>query len=159
MEKSDQKLINLIQRNLFIVFHCLAYVFADSGFDVWLSNARGNIYSRRHVCKNPDDSSSGFWRFSWYELAIYDYPAVIDYVLKETNNSKVYIIGHSQGTTTLMTLLSERPEYNEYVAAASLLAPVGYLNNSDSLTHLFGNTWLKLKVEFESIKNTDRRYS
>lgn len=121
-------------------------MFADAGFDVWLSNARGNLYSRRHQSKNPNDSSSGFWHFSWYELAIYDYPAVIDYVRDETNNSKVFIIGHSQGTTTLMTLLSEKTEYNQKVAAASLITPVGYLNNSDSLLHIVSKVLLQLPV-------------
>lgn len=55
-------------------------------------------------------------------------------------------VGHSQGTTGLMTLLSEKPEYNEYVAAASLLAPIAFLNNSDSLTHGVGDAVLLFKV-------------
>lgn len=133
-------------------------MFADAGYDVWLSNARGNIYSRRHKTKNPNDASSGFWHFSWYELALYDYPAVIDYVREATNNSKVFIIGHSQGTTTLMTLLAEKPEYNDKVSAASLLTPVGYLNNSDYLVHMFGSVVYRLKVclcGFFSIQRND----
>ncbi|XP_055310951.1 lipase 3-like, partial [Sitodiplosis mosellana] len=38
-------------------------------------------------------------------------------------------LGHSQGTTTPIVLLSEKPEYNEKIAAAALMAPVGYLGN------------------------------
>lgn len=119
---------------------------ADAGYDVWLPNARGNTYSRQHIQKDPNRPSSGFWRFSWYEHGIHDYPAVIDYVLQQTNQTKVYVVGHSQGTTGLMTLLSEKPEYNDYVAAASLLAPIAYLNNSDSFTHSVGDAALLFKV-------------
>ncbi|XP_055307113.1 lipase 3-like [Sitodiplosis mosellana] len=106
----------------------LAYVFADNGYDVFLPNSRGTFYSKKHVSLSTSDSQ--FWNFSFYELAIYDYPAVIDYVRHETGNSKVFLVGHSQGTTTLMALLAELPEYNQYIAAASLMAPVGYLGNS-----------------------------
>lgn len=32
----------------------LAYVMADANYDVWLSNARGSFYSRRHITLSPD---------------------------------------------------------------------------------------------------------
>lgn len=68
---------------------------ADANYDVWLPNSRGNVYSREHKYLNPNGIE--YWNFSWFEMGIYDNPAVIDYVLKETNNSKVYYIGYSQG--------------------------------------------------------------
>lgn len=64
-------------------------------------------------------------------MGVYDHPVVIDYILSVTGNEKVFYVGHSQGTTTLMVLLSERPEYNQKIYAASLLAPVAYMNHSD----------------------------
>lgn len=70
---------------------------------------------------------SGFWNFSWYELSIYDQPAIIDYILERTNEDQLYYIGYSQGATTLMALLSEKPEYNAKIRVASLMAPVGYI--------------------------------
>lgn len=75
---------------------------------------------------------SYFWDFTWYEMGIYDNSAVIDYILRGTGNEKLYYVGHSQGTTTLMVLLSERPEYNEKIYAASLMAP-GYMSNTDCI--------------------------
>lgn len=105
----------------------LAYTLANADYDVWLMNVRGNVYSRNHISKNPNNSSSGFWEFTWYEIGIHDTSRVIDYVLEKTNNQKLYYIGFSQGTTTLMVLLSERPEYNDKILAASLLAPIGYI--------------------------------
>ena len=40
----------------------LGYILADSGFDVWLGNVRGNDYSRRHVKYLPSQSIFWNWR-------------------------------------------------------------------------------------------------
>ncbi|EPB70933.1 hypothetical protein ANCCEY_09968 [Ancylostoma ceylanicum] len=37
------------------------FVFADQGFDVWLGNMRGNIYSKEHVALSSE--SNDFWKF------------------------------------------------------------------------------------------------
>lgn len=98
-----------------------AFKLADAGYDVWLPNARGNTYSRRHTVLNPNDPQ--FWEFSWHEIAIYDLPAVIDYALMQTNQTKLAYVGHSQGTTTLFALLSELPEYNDKITIAHVMTP------------------------------------
>lgn len=113
-----------------------AYVFADAGYDVWLPNSRGNTYSRNHTYLSPDDTD--FWDFSWTEIALHDYPATIDYVRAKTQSQQVYFVGHSQGTTSLFVLLSERPEYNQKIVAASLLAPVAYLGHSGPMLKFLG---------------------
>ena len=51
----------------------LAYILADSGFDVWLGNIRGNDYSKRHVKYQPNQWKFWNWRrvcqaFSFYFL-------------------------------------------------------------------------------------------
>lgn len=60
----------------------LAYVLAKAGYDVWIGNNRGSIYSRNHTTLDPVKDSAKFFDFSFYELGKYDVPANIDYVLK-----------------------------------------------------------------------------
>ncbi|XP_055715506.1 lipase 3-like [Phlebotomus papatasi] len=105
----------------------LAYLLADEGYDVWMGNARGNTHSRRHVSLSPE--SEDFWNFSWHEIAMFDLPAMIDYVLKHTGQKKLHYIGFSQGTTCLLVMLSLKPKYNNVIITAHALAPVAYMSN------------------------------
>lgn len=74
-----------------------AYKLSDEGYDVWIGNARGNTYSRRHVTLSPKNPK--FWDFSWHEIGVIDLPAMIDYILQHTNQTKLAYVGHSQGIT------------------------------------------------------------
>lgn len=114
--------------SLRIFFFFSAFVIADAGFDVWLGNARGNRYSRKHLTLNPSDSEEkfAFFDFTWEEIAKYDVSAMIDYVLQKTGREKLHYIGHSQGGTVFLVLNSLLPEYNAKIASAHLLAGVGY---------------------------------
>lgn len=95
-----------------------------------MPNSRGNIYSRKHVSKNPNDPQSGFWNFSWDLMGIYDHPAVVDYILPLTGFPKVYFIGHSQGTSSWLVFLSRKPAYNDKVCVSSLMAPIVFLQHA-----------------------------
>ncbi|XP_015118819.1 lipase 1 [Diachasma alloeum] len=100
----------------------LAYVLSDAGYDVWLGNLRGNTFSRRHTTLSPDDSQ--FWDFSLDEYATLDLPAMTDYVLNYTKQLSMTYVGYSIGATIVSLLLAERPEYNEKIDLAMLLAPL-----------------------------------
>uniref|UniRef100_U5ERJ2 Putative triglyceride lipase-cholesterol esterase n=1 Tax=Corethrella appendiculata TaxID=1370023 RepID=U5ERJ2_9DIPT len=108
----------------------LAYMLVDNGYDVWLGNARGNRYSRKH--KNWDPKMYKFWQFSWHEIGFYDLPAKIDYILSKTKQEKLNYIGHSQGTTAFFVMTSTKPEYNSKIQLMQALAPVAYLSNMNS---------------------------
>lgn len=65
-----------------------------------------------------------------HKLGVYDIPAIIDHILLKTNQKKLSYIGHSQGTTAFLVMTSMRPEYNEKLLDAHLLAPVSSLKNT-----------------------------
>lgn len=81
-----------------------AFKFANLGYDVWLGNSRGSMYSKNHTHLDPD--SFEFLDFSFWELGKYDNPAMIDYVLNHTGNEKLTYMGHSEGTSSMFTSLS-----------------------------------------------------
>jgi len=93
---------------------------------VWLGNDRGNTYSRKHVDLDPDVNRAEFWDFSWHEMGYYDLPAGIDYILNVTQQSELFYIGHSMGTTMFFVLGATRPEYMAKVKTAVLMAPVAF---------------------------------
>lgn len=109
----------------------LGYVLADAGYDVWISNTRGNRYSREHL--KYKTNTKEFWNFSFDEIARYDMPAIIDYILKiKGSDTKIGYIGHSMGTTIMFAMLSLRPEYNEKLSVGIALAPTVFMSNMES---------------------------
>ena len=43
----------------------LGYLLADLGYDVWLGNARGTTWSRKHIIYNPNRDLRDFWSFRY----------------------------------------------------------------------------------------------
>ncbi|KAL3621112.1 sphingosine N-acyltransferase subunit lip1 [Castilleja foliolosa] len=103
----------------------LGFILANHGFDVWVGNVRGTRWSRGHVSLSEKDKK--FWDWSWQELALYDLGEMIRYVYSETN-TKVIIVGHSQGTIMSLAAFT-RPDISEMVEAAALLCPISYLEH------------------------------
>ncbi|XP_048004494.1 lipase 3-like [Leguminivora glycinivorella] len=104
----------------------LPYILSDEGHDVWMANARGNIYSRSHVSLNLN--SDEYWNFSWQEIGERDLPATLDYIRKTSNSTEpIDYIGHSMGATALLVLLSVDQNYNRYIRIAFLLAPLAFM--------------------------------
>ncbi|XP_042489343.1 triacylglycerol lipase 1-like [Macadamia integrifolia] len=103
----------------------LGFILADQGFDVWVGNVRGTHWSHGHVSFSEKDKE--FWDWSWQELAQYDLAEMITYVYSITN-SKIFFVGHSQGTIMALAAFT-RPDIVEMVEAAALLCPISYLGH------------------------------
>lgn len=99
--------------------------YVKMGYDVYLINCRGNRYSRKHQTLSPNDPL--FWDFSWSQMAIYDVPETIEMIRIKTGSSTIQCVGHSQGGTVLIALLSSKPEYNQIITHLGLLAPFTYM--------------------------------
>ncbi|XP_020808895.1 lipase 3 [Drosophila serrata] len=160
----------LLQHGLFSNSDCwlssgpdnsLAYLLADAGYDVWLGNARGNIYSRENNLISLN--SHKFWHFSWHEIGTIDIPTMIDYILDVTKFPKLHYAGHSQGTTVYLAMLSVRPKYNDKIRSGHLLAPCAFFEHGRSfifnalgpLVGKPGGIWNQLLVDTELIPHNN----
>eukprot|EP01105_Mastigella_eilhardi_P006422 TRINITY_DN17_c0_g2_i1.p1 TRINITY_DN17_c0_g2~~TRINITY_DN17_c0_g2_i1.p1 ORF type:complete len:480 (-),score=122.19 TRINITY_DN17_c0_g2_i1:61-1500(-) len=108
----------------------LSYILADLGYDVWLGNNRGDQYSLNHATLNTNDTE--FWNFSFDEMALFDLPAILDFVCNITGFDKIPMVGHSQGTSQVLAGLASSPHLASRLTAAALLAPVANVSNTKS---------------------------
>ncbi|KAI8477467.1 MAG: Alpha/Beta hydrolase protein [Monoraphidium minutum] len=100
----------------------MGFYLADAGFDVWMANTRGNTFSRGH--KKWKATERMYWENSMDELALIDLPAQIDFILDFTKQPKLAIVGHSQGCTLTLMMLSWRADYNDKLWLMMLMGPV-----------------------------------
>ncbi|KAL4482797.1 hypothetical protein ABPG72_022357 [Tetrahymena utriculariae] len=119
---------------------CLPYILADQGYDVWCMNNRGNRYSLGHKYFKHIKSNSHYWNYGFDELAKYDVKSNVQYVLDTTCHSKVFYVGHSQGSTQMFAKLMEDPQFQEKIKAFIALGPAIYIQNlaSNFVKKMFG---------------------
>ncbi|XP_062703827.1 lipase 1-like [Aedes albopictus] len=106
----------------------IALLAHDQGYDVWMGNVRGNMFSRDHVSLDPNKSA--FWKYSYHEIGFFDVPAMVDYILHLTGRKRLHYIGHSQGSVVFLVMTSMHPQYNQKIASAHLSAPPAFLSRS-----------------------------
>uniref|UniRef100_A0A8D0IQI8 Gastric triacylglycerol lipase n=1 Tax=Sus scrofa TaxID=9823 RepID=A0A8D0IQI8_PIG len=94
----------------------------DFCYDVWMGNSRGNTWSRKHLKFSLN--SQEYWAFSLDEMAKYDLPATINFILEKTGQEQLYYVGHSQGTTIAFVAFSTNPELAKRIKIFFALAPV-----------------------------------
>jgi len=114
----------------------LAFMAADAGYDVWLGNARGNTYSRRHTQFEPKDRN--FWKFSWDEIAKFDIPAMVEYALWKSQQEQLYYAGHSQGSLVMFAKSSEDLEFGKKIKKFFALGPVTTVGEVIGAARIFG---------------------
>eukprot|EP00411_Alexandrium_monilatum_P123993 CAMPEP_0175638258 /NCGR_PEP_ID=MMETSP0097-20121207/3132_1 /TAXON_ID=311494 /ORGANISM="Alexandrium monilatum, Strain CCMP3105" /LENGTH=387 /DNA_ID=CAMNT_0016943957 /DNA_START=11 /DNA_END=1170 /DNA_ORIENTATION=+ len=105
----------------------LAFILADAGYDVWMGNNRGNRYSRAHMTLSP--RSSRYWNFTWVEMAEYDLPAEVDYILRHTGAQRFAYVGHSEGSTQAFAAFSSNSKLASKVSVFVAMAPVCFVGS------------------------------
>jgi pimeloyl-ACP methyl ester carboxylesterase len=70
------------------------------GYDVWMTNVRGNRFSRNHTSLDPDSPTDAgpFWAFSWDHHAATDLPAAVEHVVAATGVERMLYVGYSQAS-------------------------------------------------------------
>lgn len=97
----------------------LALVLCQAGYDVWLGNNRGTKYSRDH--ETLDKSASHYWDFSVDDMAMFDFPAMINHILRTTKRQKICFVGFSQGASLALVSLSLNPELCKHLSVCITL--------------------------------------
>ncbi|KAG2482203.1 hypothetical protein HYH03_018848 [Edaphochlamys debaryana] len=112
----------------------VAFLLADRGYDVWLTNVRGNRFSRNHTSLDPDspEDAPRFWGYSFDHHIAYDLLAALEHVGGATGAERVAVVAYSQGTTIILGALSAHPSIAARVSAAALLAPVAFVGGMTS---------------------------
>mmetsp|Transcript_19030 Transcript_19030/g.34402 ORF Transcript_19030/g.34402 Transcript_19030/m.34402 type:complete len:399 (+) Transcript_19030:71-1267(+) len=103
----------------------------NMGYDVWLTNSRGNTFSRQHKELKPTLSKE-FWNFSFADLGRKDVPANINYIISTTHQESLTLIGHSQGTSQVFVALTDPATKDLMKARVNLfvaLSPITYMKH------------------------------
>ena len=69
---------------------------------------------------------------SWDEMAKYDFPAIVNFILKKTAQPSLYYAAHSQGCLIAFAELPRNKDLAQKIKAIFSLAPVAYLGNMES---------------------------
>ncbi|XP_010836783.1 PREDICTED: lipase member J [Bison bison bison] len=128
----------------------LGFLLADAGYDVWMGNSRGTTWSRKHLYLKTN--SKEFWAFSFDEMAKYDLPASIDFIVKQTQQQQIFYVGHSQGTTIAFITFSTIPKIAERIKVFFALAPVFSIKYSKSPLIKMAYNWKSLIKFFSGSK-------
>jgi len=116
---ADHWFLNLGKQNL-------AFILADSGYDVWAVNYRNTRYSPYETLPKTDKE---FREFSLQDMSEKDLPSMIDYILNVTTSKQLSYVGFSQGALIAFAAFSQNTAIAEKVKTFIALAPVATLKS------------------------------
>lgn len=106
----------------------IAYQLGISGYDVWIINFRGTIYSLGHIIYPI--TTNDYWDYNMDHIGMYDLRSAIRFI-KMTTKKKLLHIGHSMGGHAGLIYSAVYPEESqEHLAGLINLAPCTYLTNT-----------------------------
>jgi len=108
----------------------LPYMLSEKGYDVWLGNNRGDGQTTVNIHYNS--TQSAYWQFTWDDMANYDLPAHINYVLNVTGVQSLSYMGHSEGTTQAFSGFVLHPDVAAKVNVFIAMAPVVFIGHCTS---------------------------
>lgn len=106
----------------------LAFIIADSGYDVWIGNTRTTMFSYGHTIYNRTQKE--FWDWNADDLVAYDLPEMLEFVSDATGKQILYV-GYSEGAMAAFAGFTNS-EMANLVKKAGMLSPVAYLNHVTS---------------------------
>lgn len=103
------------------------------GYDVWLTNSRGNTFSRNHTKYKPFLDAK-FWDFTFNEMGEYDVIANIQHIVAATQQKSLTFIAWSQGSTQMFVAAQGKHKayLDDHVNLFVALSPVTYLKHQRS---------------------------
>jgi lysosomal acid lipase/cholesteryl ester hydrolase len=99
----------------------LVFSLVHAGYDVWIGNNRGTKYSSSHV--SYERAQRDYWDYSIDDLATYDVPTLIHYILAITSYSQLAYVGFSQGSVQGYISLSLYPSLHSKISTFIALSP------------------------------------
>ncbi|VDK53034.1 unnamed protein product [Anisakis simplex] len=128
------------------------FVFADSGFDVWMGNARGNTYSQEHnrFTRNDDE----YWKFTFDQISKYDLETMIDKALNVSGQKQLSYVGYSEGCVTMLAKLAIDPAFSAKVSKFFALGPMTSMVHARGLVAFVLNH-LKTPLQILSLLSTE----
>jgi lysosomal acid lipase/cholesteryl ester hydrolase len=87
-------------------------------------------------------------------MARYDLPAMLGYVMNYTNQSDVFYVGHSQGTTMAFAGFSINQNLSSHIKAFFALAPIATVAHMKGLLPLLADVAPEIQVSVRTTLKT-----
>lgn len=124
-------------------FHLQLY---DAGYDVYIGNNRGTMYSWGH--KTLDAATDPeYWDWTWAQMGMNDDMANIKAIKSKSGVEKIFYVGYSQGTIQMhYGLAHNEAELSKHLHKVVQLAPC-FIANVPDFTMDFANSTI---MQFQS---------